>query len=137
MQLSDIRYLFAFDRWATRRVLAATVGIDETTWSAPNPIGERGLGGILVHALGAHQLAVLVRPLGAQARLEDRDLGRHLLKGEFVQHGPQPDGLGAHARVADERPWDRRERRAARDNLGLALATLPGARRFNLLFMWA
>jgi len=55
MQLSDIRYLFAFDRWATRRVLAATVGVDETTWSAPNPTGERGLGGILVHALGAQQ----------------------------------------------------------------------------------
>ena len=55
MQLSDIRYLFAFDRWATRRVLVATVGIYETTWSAPNPTGERGLDGILVHALGAQQ----------------------------------------------------------------------------------
>ena len=29
--------------------------VDETTWSAPNAIGERGLGGILIHHLGAHQ----------------------------------------------------------------------------------
>jgi uncharacterized damage-inducible protein DinB len=54
MQLGDIRFLFAYDRWATRRVLAALEGIDEATWSAPNTIGERGLGGILVHQLGAH-----------------------------------------------------------------------------------
>jgi uncharacterized damage-inducible protein DinB len=55
MLLSDVRYLFGYDRWATRKVLDASLGIDETTWSAPNAIGERGLGGILVHALGAHQ----------------------------------------------------------------------------------
>jgi uncharacterized damage-inducible protein DinB len=55
MQRADIAYLFGFDRWATARVLDATVGIDETTWSAPNAIGERGLGGILVHHLGASQ----------------------------------------------------------------------------------
>jgi uncharacterized damage-inducible protein DinB len=51
----DIQYLFGYDRWATSRILDAAVGIDETTWSAPNAIGERGLGGVLVHALGAHQ----------------------------------------------------------------------------------
>ncbi len=53
MRLSDIRYLFEYDRWATRRVLAALDGIDEATWSAPNAIGELGLGEILVHQLGA------------------------------------------------------------------------------------
>jgi uncharacterized damage-inducible protein DinB len=52
---SDVRYLFDYDRWASRRILAAAAGVDEATWSAPNAIGERGLGGILVHALGAHQ----------------------------------------------------------------------------------
>lgn len=52
---SDIRYLFDFDRWASRRVLAAAADVDEATWSEPNMIGERGLAGILVHALGAHQ----------------------------------------------------------------------------------
>lgn len=55
MQLPDIRFLFGFDRWATIRVLDASVGVDPTTWSSPNAIGERGLGGILAHALGAHQ----------------------------------------------------------------------------------
>ena len=55
MQLTDIRFLFGFDRWATIRVLEASVGVDHTTWSSPNAIGERGLGGILAHALGAHQ----------------------------------------------------------------------------------
>ena len=55
MHLADIRFLYDFDRWATRRVLVVADGVDETTWSAPNAIGERGLGGILVHHLGAHQ----------------------------------------------------------------------------------
>jgi uncharacterized damage-inducible protein DinB len=55
MRLADIRFLFGYDRWATAKVLAAAVGVDDMTWSSPNVIGERGLGGILVHALGAHQ----------------------------------------------------------------------------------
>jgi uncharacterized damage-inducible protein DinB len=55
MQSSDVRYLFDYDRWATTRVLDASVGVDEATWSTPNAIGDRGLGGILIHALGAHQ----------------------------------------------------------------------------------
>jgi len=52
---TDLRFLFDFDRWATGRILAAAADVDETTWSAPNAIGERGLGGILIHHLGAHQ----------------------------------------------------------------------------------
>jgi uncharacterized damage-inducible protein DinB len=36
-------------------VLDAAVGIDEATWSAERIVDERGLGGILVHQLGAHQ----------------------------------------------------------------------------------
>jgi uncharacterized damage-inducible protein DinB len=55
MQLDDIRFLFAFDRWATTKVLDAAAGIDLATWSAANVIDERGLGGILVHHLGASQ----------------------------------------------------------------------------------
>jgi uncharacterized damage-inducible protein DinB len=55
MLLADIRYIFAFDRWATTKVLDAAVGIDEATWSARNVIDERGLGGILVHQLGSTQ----------------------------------------------------------------------------------
>ena len=55
LRLDALRFLFGYDRWATRRVLDAARGVDAGTWSAPNAIGERGLGGILVHALGAHQ----------------------------------------------------------------------------------
>jgi uncharacterized damage-inducible protein DinB len=53
--IDDIRFLFAFDRWATARVLAALDGIDEGTWTATQVVDERGLGGILVHHLGASQ----------------------------------------------------------------------------------
>jgi uncharacterized damage-inducible protein DinB len=58
MNIEDIRYLFGFDRWATTRILEAVGrdgGVDEGTWSATNAIDERGLGGILVHHLGASQ----------------------------------------------------------------------------------
>jgi uncharacterized damage-inducible protein DinB len=54
MKAEEIRFFFGYDRWATRRVLNAAQGIDAETWSRPNAVGERGLGGILVHALGAH-----------------------------------------------------------------------------------
>ena len=55
MTIADIRDLFAFDRWATERVLAALDGLDETVWTATQVVDERGLGGILVHHLGATQ----------------------------------------------------------------------------------
>jgi uncharacterized damage-inducible protein DinB len=55
MDIADIRFLYGFDRWATRKILDAAVGVDHATWSAPNVIGDRGLGGILVHQLGAQQ----------------------------------------------------------------------------------
>ena len=55
MNLVDIRYLFDFDRWATRRVLAVIDGLPESVWGATGVIGDRGLGSILVHQLGAHQ----------------------------------------------------------------------------------
>jgi hypothetical protein len=34
MDLSDLRYLFAYDRWASTKVLDAAIGIDEATWTA-------------------------------------------------------------------------------------------------------
>ena len=55
MKADDIRFLFAYDRWATRRILAALDGLDTEVWSRANVIDERGLGGILVHQLGAAQ----------------------------------------------------------------------------------
>lgn len=55
MLAGDVRYLFAYDRWATRRILAALDGSDEATRGAVGVVGDRGLGSILVHQLGAHQ----------------------------------------------------------------------------------
>jgi uncharacterized damage-inducible protein DinB len=55
VQAADMRFLFAYDRWATKQMLTVLDGLDSTTWSRPNDVGERGLGSILVHHLGASQ----------------------------------------------------------------------------------
>lgn len=55
MKADDIRFLYDYDRWATRRVLDRLDGIDAGVWSRANVIDQRGLGGILVHQLGAAQ----------------------------------------------------------------------------------
>ena len=53
MQVSDIKFLYAYERWATQLVLAQLDGIDPGTWARTNVFDERGLGGILVHHFGA------------------------------------------------------------------------------------
>jgi uncharacterized damage-inducible protein DinB len=55
MDIASIRYLFDFDRWATRRILSVVDGVPPETWGATGVVGDRGLGSILVHQLGAHQ----------------------------------------------------------------------------------
>lgn len=55
MQADEIRWLFAYDRWATRRVLTVLDGLDPEVWTQTDVVGERGLGSILVHHLGASQ----------------------------------------------------------------------------------
>jgi uncharacterized damage-inducible protein DinB len=55
MQADEIRWLFQYDRWATRRVLAVLDGLDPAAWTRADAVGDRGLGGILVHHLGASQ----------------------------------------------------------------------------------
>jgi uncharacterized damage-inducible protein DinB len=55
MQADEIRFLYAYDRWATGRVLAVLDGLDTAVWMRTDVVGERGLGAILVHHLGASQ----------------------------------------------------------------------------------
>jgi uncharacterized damage-inducible protein DinB len=55
MRADEIRFLFAYDRWATRRVLNALDGLDPVAWARTDIVGERGLGSILVHHLGSSQ----------------------------------------------------------------------------------
>jgi uncharacterized damage-inducible protein DinB len=55
VQTDDIRFLFGYDRWATERILAALEGLPADIWSGGDAVGERGLGSILVHHLGASQ----------------------------------------------------------------------------------
>src|SRR5437773_1324358 len=54
MQADEVRWLFAYDRWATRRVLGVLDDVNPAVWKA-TAVGERGLGSILVHHLGASQ----------------------------------------------------------------------------------
>ena len=53
MHADDVRFLFDYDEWATRRLMAVTDGLDPQVWSRTQVVDERGLGGILVHQLGA------------------------------------------------------------------------------------
>ena len=55
LSAEDVRGLFAYDRWATRQVLARLDGVDHELWGGEGVVGDRGLGSILVHMLGAHQ----------------------------------------------------------------------------------
>ena len=55
MKADEIRFLFEYDRWATGQVLAALDGLDTAVWTRPGAIGDRCLGDILVHQLGAAQ----------------------------------------------------------------------------------
>jgi uncharacterized damage-inducible protein DinB len=53
MEADEVRFLFAYDRWATRHVLNALDGLDPDLWTRPDVVGGRSLGAILVHHLGA------------------------------------------------------------------------------------
>jgi uncharacterized damage-inducible protein DinB len=55
MRADEIRFLFAYDRWATRRVLNALDDLDPAVWARTDVVGERGLGSVLVHHLGSSQ----------------------------------------------------------------------------------
>jgi hypothetical protein len=40
MRADEIRFLFAYDRWATRRVLNALGGIDPAVWARSDVVGD-------------------------------------------------------------------------------------------------
>lgn len=73
MQADEIRFLFAYDRWATHRVLDALDGVGPAVWGRTGVVGERGLGSILVHHLGSSQRwrnLFEARPTDEGSRLE-------------------------------------------------------------------
>jgi uncharacterized damage-inducible protein DinB len=78
MQADDVRWLFAYDRWATRRVLNVLDGLNPDVWTRPHVVGDRGLGGILVHHLGASMR------WRVSFETQGEDEGRHL------EHEPMP-----------------------------------------------
>jgi uncharacterized damage-inducible protein DinB len=55
MRVDDLRILYDYDRWATIRILDRSLAVPPFEWSDSNRIDRRGLGGILVHVLGAHE----------------------------------------------------------------------------------
>ena len=55
MHADETRFLYTYDRWATRRVLSVLDGLEPAVWMRTDVVGERGLGAILVHHLGASQ----------------------------------------------------------------------------------
>ena len=99
MDVADIRFLFAYDRWATEKVLAVAIPVPYDEWEESNRIDRRGLGGIMVHALGAHErwragwqgLALPARreagPLPTAAELLD------LWRAEWAEMDAYLDGL--------------------------------------------
>lgn len=55
MNTEEVRFLYGYDRWATKRVLGVLDGLDEGVWTRQNAVGDMSLGGVLVHQLGAAQ----------------------------------------------------------------------------------
>jgi uncharacterized damage-inducible protein DinB len=84
VRTADLAWVFAYDRWATRRILAVIDGLPPAVWGATGIVGERGLGSILVHQLGAHQRWRL--GLGGDDEAAERTRPER-------QPLPSPDGL--------------------------------------------
>ena len=112
--IEEIRDLFAYDRWATEKLFRALDGIDDATWSRAEVIDERGLGGILVHMLGAYQrwLHGLLEDGSTHGPEREPLLSSAEVQRRFAAEWPQMDGLLARADDA----W------LARDDEGVGFA---------------
>lgn len=55
MKADEVRFLYAYDRWATEKILGVLDGLDPAVWSRPNAVADLSLGATLVHQLGAAQ----------------------------------------------------------------------------------
>ena len=90
MDIATFRFMADYERWATERVLAATDGLDASEWGRLDAVGERGIGTVLVHHLGAYQR------------------WRHFLSGSDLQPHPEDEPLidlaELHARWNEEWP---------------------------------
>ena len=90
MRPSEVLFLYDYDRWATGQVLDASLDLDSGDWSAESVIGDRGIGGILVHALGAHERwrcgfeGRLRPPMREEAALPDPDELREWWEAEWL-----------------------------------------------------
>ena len=76
MHADEFRFLFAYDRWATRQVLSALDRAPSHLWVADGA-SDRGLGQIFVHQLGAAQrwrTAFQTQGQGEGPRPEDEPL---------------------------------------------------------------
>ncbi len=94
MTPDDIKFLFEYDRWATRRIFAQLDGIDPEVWSRTQVVDERGMGGIMVHMLGAlmrwrHSLQRLdtERPRPEQDPLPEPGALAELFEAEWAAYG--------------------------------------------------
>jgi len=112
--IDEIRDLFAYDRWATERLFAAVDDIDDRTWSRAEVIDERGLGGILVHMLGAYQrwLHGLLEDGTSHGPESEPLLSPSEVRHRWAVEWPQMEALLARA----DDPW------LAREDEGVAFA---------------
>ena len=135
-----------YDRWATRRLLNSAEDVSPEVWARPAAAAawQRGLGGILVHALGAHgrwrsawqgldekprpELEPLPNGRGAAGEVGGRVGGARRVARRTGGRRAGAD-LGWPAAVADD--GARREPRDAASERGAALLTEagPDARR--------
>lgn len=103
MNVDEVRWLFGYDRWATEQLLNQIEGLNDAAWAEPGAVGDRSLGQVLVHQLGATQRWRMAFQSegdddGSDAELEDQPLPtpeelRELWQREWVARDAWLTGL--------------------------------------------